>query len=191
VAKLKKLLKRAAELTQLPLPDHSPAREPLTEPTDLITQFVRAWDTKDAAAIGELFVEDADFVNVVGLWWTGRRSIVKAQQFGFTHAFAGAEMKLHKVTQRFLGDDAAVVMVQWQMSGQVDPEGELVDPRRGIISATLVKLEDGSWLGVSFQNTDIVPAADTNVSREGRLTGASYIKGPSPADVAAAEWVDD
>jgi len=191
VAKLKKLLKRAAEITHLPFPKRSPAREPLAEPIDLITRFVRAWDDKDAAAIGELFVEDADFVNVVGLWWTGRRSIVKAQQFGFTHAFADAEMKLHKVTQRFLGDDAAVVMAQWQLSGQVDPEGERVDARRGIISATLVKLEDGSWLGVSFQNTDIVPAADTNVSREGRVTAASYIKGPSPEEVAAAEWVDD
>ena len=60
-----------------------------------------------------------------------------------------------------------------------------------MISATLVKLADGTWLGVSCQNTDIAMAADTFVSREGRLTATSYIKGPSPDEVAAAEVVDD
>ncbi len=191
MAKLKKLLRQAAELTHLPFPTRSPAKRPLAEPTDLIREYALAWDAKDADAIGDLFVADADFVNVVGLWWTGRHSIVKAQRFGFRHAFADAKLTISKVSQRFLGDDAAVVMAQWQMTGQVDPEGEPVDPRRGVISATLVKLADGTWIGVSCQNTDIALAADTNVSRAGTLTPTSYIKGPAPADVAAAEWVDD
>ncbi len=191
MAKLKRLLKRARELSYLPFPDRSPSDPALKTPMDLITEFARAWDAKDAEAIGRLFVEDADFVNVVGLHWTGRRSIVKAQRFGFTHAFAGATLQLLEVRQRFLGDDAAVVVARWQISGQVDPDGEPVDPRRGVLSAALVKLSDDSWLGVSCQNTDIAPAADTNVSRGGTLSAASYIKGPTPAEVAAAELVDD
>lgn len=190
MVKLKKLLKRAVAMTQLPFPDRSPAVNPLTQPLDLIHEYVRAWDAKDADAIGRLFVEDADFVNVVGLWWTGRRSIVRAQRFGFEHAFANAKIRVYKVTQRYLGDDAAVVMAQWQITGQVDPEREPVDPRRGLISVTLVKLADGTWLGVSCQNTDIAPAADTFVARAGRLTATSYIKGPSPEEVAAAQWVE-
>ncbi|HOQ52779.1 MAG TPA: SgcJ/EcaC family oxidoreductase [Micropruina sp.] len=190
MAKLKKLLKRAVARTPLPFPARSPAVNPLTTPLDLIHEYVRAWDDKDADAIGRLFVEDADFVNVVGLWWTGRRSIVRAQRFGFQHAFKNASIKLLKVSQRFLGDDAAVVMAQWQITGQLDPDNEPVDPRRGLISATLVKLGDGTWLGVSCQNTDIAMAADTNVSREGTLVATSYIKGPSAAEVAAAEWVE-
>lgn len=191
MAKLKKLLKRAAELTHLPYPERSPARRPLTEPTDLIREYALAWSAKDAEAIGELFVDDADFVNVVGLWWTGRRSIVKAMQFGFRNAFRDATLTITKVSQRLLDDDAAVVRAQWQMSGQVDPDGEPVDSRRGVFTATLVRLADGTWIGVSCQNTDIALAADTNVARDGTLTPTSYIKGPSPADVAAAERVDD
>ena len=189
--KLKKLLKKAVSITPLPFPDQTPAKNPLTEPIQLVHEYIRAWDAKDAEAIGRLFVEDADFINVVGLWWTGRHSIAKAQQFGFQHAFANATISISKVTQRFLGDDAAVVAAQWQISGQVDPDRQPVDPRRGVISATLVKLADGTWLGVSCQNTDIAMAADTFVSREGRLTATSYIKGPSPEEVAAAELVDD
>ena len=191
MVKLKKLMKKAVAITQLPFPDTSPAKHPLTEPIQLVYQYIRAWDAKDAGAIGRLFVEDADFINVVGLWWTGRRSIVKAQQFGFQNAFANATISLTKVTQRFLGDDAAVVTAQWQISGQVDPDGAPVDPRRGVISATLVKLADETWLGVSCQNTDIAMAADTFVSRDGTLTATSYIKGPTKEEVASAEWVDD
>ncbi|MFT3862617.1 SgcJ/EcaC family oxidoreductase [Micropruina sp.] len=191
MAKLKKLLKRAAEIIPLPLPAISPAVHPLAKPTDLVEEYIRAWAAKDAEAIGRLFVEDADFVNVVGLWWTGRHSIVKAQRFGFRNAFANATITLTKVKQRMLGDAAAVVMAQWQLTGQVDPEGEPVDPRRGVIEATLVKIADGTWLGVSCTNIDIVLSADTNVSRDGRLTATSYIKGPSPQEVAAAELVDD
>lgn len=191
MVKLKKLLKKAVAITHLPFPDTTPAKTPLTEPIQLVHEYMSAWDAKDAEGIGRLFVEDADFINVVGLWWTGRRSIVKAQQFGFQNAFATATISVSKVAQRFLGDDAAVVTAQWQISGQVDPEGEPVDPRRGVISATVVKLADGTWLGVSCQNTDTALAADTFVSREGRLTATSYIKGPSKEEVAAAEWVDD
>lgn len=77
------------------------------------------------------------------------------------------------------------------MTGQVDPEGEPVDPRRGVISATLVKLADGTWLGVSCQNTDIAPAADTNISRDGTLSATSYIKGPTPAELAAADRAEE
>ncbi|MCW3157598.1 SgcJ/EcaC family oxidoreductase [Micropruina sonneratiae] len=187
MAKLKKLLRRAAEIVHLPLPASSPAVRPLVAPTDLVEEYIRAWDAKDADAIGRLFVEDADFVNVVGLWWTGRRSIVKAQRFGFQNAFANATIRLSKVSQRLLGDDAAVVMAQWQISGQVDPDRQPVEPRRGVIQATLVKLDDGTWLGVSCTNTDMAMAADTFVSREGRLTATSYIKGPTAQELAAAE----
>ncbi len=191
MVKLKKLLKKAVAITHLPIPEQTPAVNPLNAPIDLVHEYIRAWDDKDAEAIGRLFVEDADFVNVVGLWWTGRRSIVKAQRFGFENAFAHAKIRPLKLSQRYLGDDAAVVTAQWQITGQVDPEGEAVEPRRGVICATLIKLADGTWIGVSCQNTDIAMAADTNVSREGRLTATSYIKGPSKEEVASAQWVDD
>ncbi|MFT4216421.1 MAG: SgcJ/EcaC family oxidoreductase [Micropruina sp.] len=190
MAKLKKMLKRARELSYLPFPDRTPVDPPLKRPIDLIKAFIVAWEAKDADAIGRLFVEDADFINVVGLRWTGRRSIVKAQRFAFTTAFPDARLELEEAHQRFLGDDAAVVIARWQIVGQVDPDGEPVDPRRGVLSATLVKLADDTWLGVSCQNTDIAAAADTNISRGGTISAASYIKGPTPAELAAADRDD-
>ncbi len=186
--KLKKLIQLAQLGERLPLP--SQGRVPLNEPLDLVRAFVKAWKAGDADAIGNLFADDADFVNVVGLWWTSRTAIRKAHKYGFERIFRSSKLTVETVTERRLGDDVAVVHARWQVSGQVDPDGKPVDSRRGVISATVVRLEDGTWLCVSFQNTDIVPAADTFVVTEDGLAPASYLGGPSKADVAAAEWVE-
>lgn len=50
----------------------------VTSPKSIITGFQQAWNAHDATALAQLFVEDADFVNVTGLWWTNRERIRKA-----------------------------------------------------------------------------------------------------------------
>jgi hypothetical protein len=40
--------------------------------------FVQAWNSRDADALASLFDENAEFVNVTGLWWHDRDSIRRA-----------------------------------------------------------------------------------------------------------------
>ena len=42
---------------------------------DVTRAFFDAWNAQDLDWLADLFVEDADFVNVVGIWWTTRRQI--------------------------------------------------------------------------------------------------------------------
>ena len=179
----KRIQQLAAISDRLPLPASSPRS--IMTPTDVAAAFAKAWSKRDADAIADLFVEDADFVNVVGLWWRSKRSIRRAHAYGFEHAFGKATLKIDKVTERRLGDDVAVVHAQWRMTGQVDPQGRESGSRRGVLSAVLTRLADGSWIGVSCQNTDTAHAADTNISVEGHLGPVSYIATPSK-DVLAA-----
>lgn len=51
-------------------------------PEGVARGFADAWNRGDALAIAALFVEDADFVNVVGLWWRNRRRIREAHAYG-------------------------------------------------------------------------------------------------------------
>lgn len=37
-------------------------------PEDIPSLFIHYWNQRDAKGIAEQFTEDADFVNVVGLW---------------------------------------------------------------------------------------------------------------------------
>ncbi len=171
--RLKKLKKLAQLKEYLPLPS---GPTPLSAPLDIASAFVKAWNAGNAKAIGELFAEDADFVNVVGLWWTSRRSIKRAHKRGFERIFGGSTLSIEKLSQRRLGEDAAVVHARWRVEGQLDPDGEPAEGRRGVITWVLQRLADDTWICVSSQNTDIAIAADTNVNVAGVVTPTSYLE---------------
>ena len=162
----------AASREYLPMP---PGPTPLAGPLEVVAKFAAAWESKDAAALGSLFAEDADYVNVVGLWWTSRHSIQRVFKRSFKDEFKTATFTFEKVSFRQVGSDAAVLHGRWQISGQVDPEDEVADVRRGMIMFVLEKVADASWLIVSAQATDIAIAADTLIARDGQLTATSYV----------------
>ena len=170
--RLKKLRTLAELAVRLPLPS---GPTPIKAPLDVVTRFAKAWNAGDAGAIGELFADDADFVNVVGLWWTSRRAIRRALKRGFSEWFKGSEFTVEKLSQRLVGEDGAVVLARWRIDGQTDPAGEPAPARRGVATVVLQRLEDGTWLCVSWHNTDIAAAADTNLIIDGVVTPTSYL----------------
>lgn len=175
--RLKKLKQLAALGQRLPPPS---GPTPIKAPLDIASKFTKGWNAGDAKAISELFAEDADFVNVVGLWWTSRRSIRRALKRGFAEWFAGSTFTVEKLSQRLLGSNAAVIIARWRIEGQRDPDGELAEARRGLATVAMQQLEDGTWLCVSCHFTDIAPAADTNLMVAGVVTPTSYITPTSP-----------
>lgn len=177
--RLKRLKELAAVAARLPLPA---GPTPIKAPLDIASKFTKAWNAGDAKAISELFAEDADFVNVVGLWWTSRRSIRRALKRGFAEWFAGSTFTVEKLSQRLLGSEAAVIIARWRIEGQKNPDGEVADTRRGLATVAMQQLEDGTWLCVSCHFTDIAPAADTNLMVAGVVTPTSYITATGSID---------
>ena len=92
-------------------------------PKSIITGFQQAWNAHDAHALAELFVEDAHFVNVTGLWWSNRAQIRQAHQFGFDHIFGQSHMSVGRTEIRMLGEDHAVVHARVTVTGQNTPMG--------------------------------------------------------------------
>lgn len=146
----------------------------LTDPRQVADGFAEAWNDADADALASLFVPDADFVNVVGLWWTTRDQIRAHHAYGFRHMFGDSVLILRRVTVRRLGDDAAVVHAAWRMTGQVNPDGGGAGERTGVLTCTVARQPDGGWLAVSAQNTDAVPGAQTHVATGDRLVPENY-----------------
>lgn len=140
----------------------------VTSPKSIITGFQQAWNAHDATALAQLFVEDADFVNVTGLWWTNRERIRKAHAFGFEHIFGHSTMTVGRTEVRMLGEDHAIVHARVTVSGQNTPDGQQAEDRRTVFSFVVTRRhnEQGDyWQAVSAQNTDVVPGApDTHVN---------------------------
>ena len=131
------------------------------EPEAFPTAFRDAWTARDGAAIGRLFAPDADFVNVVGIWWENREAIGAAHGKALASFFAGTVLILGRSKVRLLGD-LAVVHQRVILKGQKAPDGGEAGDRHTILLFVLRREADG-WIGVAAQNTDILPGAETRL----------------------------
>ncbi len=148
---------------------------PLSRPDAMPAAFDRAWNDRDPDALADLFEEDAEFVNVVGLWWHDRASIRRAPAYGLETLFPDSTLAVVRTREKPLSDDAAVVHALMRLTGQ-SPVGTVRQPgeRRTVFSFVMRRGPDG-WRCASAHNTDVVPGAETHVrDAEGVLHSADY-----------------
>lgn len=149
--------------------------EKAKEPGDIPALFVTAWMQRDADFLASLFTEEAEFVNVVGLWWHTRAGIRKAHAYGFEKIFPDSDLSLRKTTVKYLANDIAVVHARMRLKNQSPADKESTPSLRQNIFSFVVQKEDGHWLCVSAHNTDIVPGAETNLhAADGGFRAVSY-----------------
>ena len=147
----------------------------LESPESIPAAFVEAWNNRDPDTLASLFDEDAEFVNVVGLWWHDREAIRKAHAYGLAHIFDRSTLRLGTVRVKWLSDDIAVVHARMRLEGQ-SAVGAVGRPeaRTNVFSFVVHRGPEG-WRCASAHNTDVVPGAETNVvDDEGRLRPADY-----------------
>jgi uncharacterized protein (TIGR02246 family) len=118
--------------------------------------FVDDWNAHDMRKFAELFTEDADFVNVIGLWWHGRSEIQKAHEALHATRMKDSHLAATDTAVRVLKPNVAVIHVRWELTGDTGTDGVTQPPRHGILSLVTVRA-GGKWLIASAQNTDVVP----------------------------------
>ncbi|WP_171181285.1 SgcJ/EcaC family oxidoreductase [Ruegeria sp. HKCCD8929] len=144
-------------------------------PEDIARLFAEAWNARDARALASLFAEDADFVNVVGLWWHNRDDIERAHAYGLSTFFRASMISARRVKVRWIGGDAAIVHTRWKLTGQIGKDGEMLDDRIAIM-VFVAKLSDEGWTVLAAHNTDVVPGMETNAVTGETLTALDYRK---------------
>ena len=151
---------------------------PFDRPKRIAEIWVEAWNHRDPEKLASLFDEDAEFINVTGLWWHNRASILEAHDYGLTVIFSESMLTLARVKVKWLSDDIAIVYAKMRLTGQI-PTEEIADPgvRRNIFSF-VVHRTPGRWSCASAHNTDVVPGTETNIiDAGGRLQSVSYREG--------------
>lgn len=147
---------------------------PFDTPEAIATIWVAAWMHRDADRLAALFDEDAEFVNVTGLWWHNRAAIRKAHAYGLSVIFQDSTLTLRRVTTKWLREDVAVVHARMHITGQTPIGGIDPQPRTTILSFVVHRTPDG-WLCASAQNTDVVPGMETHIATpDGSLRAADY-----------------
>jgi uncharacterized protein (TIGR02246 family) len=121
----------------------------------VVSAFAEAWNRHDMAAFADLFAADAEFVNVVGIWWKGRESIRSAHEFTHASMFKHSRLGILSTEVRFPVEDLAIARSRWTLEGHVSPDGAALPQRSGILLNVLQR-SSHSWKIIDSQNTDIV-----------------------------------
>lgn len=146
-------------------------------PEDLPKLFVEYWNQRRPDLMVELFEEDADFINVVGLWWNNRQDIFKAHDYGLKMIFKNSVLSIIKLKTKMLSEKSAVVHAKMKLEGQTPIAGEKGGTRRTVFTFIVRQDDEGIWCAVSAQNTDIVTGVETYITTEdGSLKPVDYRK---------------
>ena len=79
------------------------------EPRQIVDAFAAALNAKDAGALGELFSDDAEFVNILGMRMRGREGIVAGHAWAFAGPLLGRVVEFDAVDELPVTDDVSVL----------------------------------------------------------------------------------
>ncbi|MCC6869604.1 MAG: SgcJ/EcaC family oxidoreductase [Burkholderiales bacterium] len=127
----------------------------VTAVTRIVHQFAECWNQHDMKAFADLFAPDAEFVNVVGLWWKGRDEIRRAHELTHATMFRDSRLTITDVSVRFPVPDIAIARSRWRLEGHVAPDGAPLPARTGVLLNVLASTSRG-WAIIDSQNTDII-----------------------------------
>jgi uncharacterized protein (TIGR02246 family) len=117
-----------------------------------------AWNKHDMAAFTKAFREDAEGINIVGMYWRGKTAISKHLNDYHKTIFKDLEETLEEVKVHPLGDGYAIAVSIWKVGAFKSPSGAEVPACRHRCTLVLAKGSDG-WKVVHFHNTTIDEAA--------------------------------
>jgi len=127
----------------------------IADATKLIQEFAACWNRHDMKAFASLFAADAEFVNVVGLWWKGREQIQQAHEFAHATFFRDSRLTIEKTEIRPVSESILIARCRWNLTGHTAEDGRPLPARSGIL-VNVLKTSNGECLIVDSQNTDII-----------------------------------
>ncbi|MDZ5699964.1 SgcJ/EcaC family oxidoreductase [Chelativorans sp. M5D2P16] len=112
----------------------------------LMTQY-RAFATRDAALMREVYVEDADWTNAFGRTIKGRDNIVAylEELFADTNFSNGELVGEPEVSVRAVGEDVVAAKIYTQVKGQRTVDGGTLPVRHNYSLKLIARQLDGSW----------------------------------------------
>jgi uncharacterized protein (TIGR02246 family) len=126
-------------------------------PIDVVGLFVDAWNAHDISALGDLFADDADFVDVFGNWFKGRAAFEQVLAERHRSVFAKSRFTRKDVAVRWASPALAIVHAVIELAGATGPDGQPLPPALGVMSYVMNQQGPQRWRILAFQNTAVIP----------------------------------
>ena len=117
----------------------------------LVKQLEAAWNAGDSVGIAAPFVDDADFVNIMGEYYKGRAPIEAGHRQIFDTIHKGSQVSFAVERVRFVHPEMAIAFLRAHLKFH---SGDVIREGRARPTMVLAK-HDGNWQIVVFQFTKI------------------------------------
>ncbi len=124
----------------------------------VVAAYEETWNRHDMDALGALFAGDAEWVNIVGMWWRGRTDIVKAHRAFHETMFRDTPLHFTGVSVRTVAPGVMVAITDMAMGDFTTPSGHAMIGTRDRCTFVLAR-RGGEWKIVSGHNTVVDPQA--------------------------------
>ena len=122
----------------------------------VLSALADTWNRHDMVANSAYFAENADFVNVLGVRFQGRKSIEEQHIKLHQGIMRNTELTMLDRSVRMLSPEIAIAHAHWEMKGTGKVPGwNVPEIREGVFTFVLVQ-KDGRWLVTGAHNTDTV-----------------------------------
>lgn len=120
-------------------------------PRDIVDAFAEALNAKDAEALGQVFTEDAEFVNILGMRMRRRDGIVAGHGWAFAGPLRGRRIRFDQVDELAVTDDVTVLHGHCVREREPDaPEEGLPDGASVLVFVT--RRGPSGWQAVAATN---------------------------------------
>jgi len=123
-----------------------------------VDALVNSWNAHDYSDMSTYTTPDADWVNIVGMWWKGRDAVQKAHQAYHESIFKASPLSTASVRVRFVTPEVAIVHHITNMAAFTTPGGRQMPGAQNLATLVLVK-QRGKWLLTAGQNVPIDASA--------------------------------
>ena len=119
-----------------------------------LTAMFTSWNNHNYDDMKNYTTDDVDWVNVVGMWWKGRKEVQFAHQETHKIMFKNTALEQKQTTIRFITPDVAIVHLVSYHGETTTPDGSKGGNTDDL--ATLVFLKkDGKWLITAGENVRV------------------------------------
>ena len=126
-------------------------------PVEVVDLFVDAWNAHDISALGDLFADDADFIDVFGNWFKGRAAFEQVLAERHRSVFEKSRFTRKDVAVRRVSAGLAIVHAVIELAGATGLNGQPLAPALGVMSYVMEREGPDRWRILAFQNTAVIP----------------------------------
>lgn len=122
---------------------------------NVIQGYTDSWNLHQGKGFADGYTDDADFVNIFGMYMSGKAAIEERHIKILQTFFKDSQMAITGIKLREVKPDIAIALVKWKVDGYRDPGSDNTKPgetREGIYTQVFIK-KDGNWKITASQNT--------------------------------------